>query len=104
MADFLLKRFLKFLLKRSVGRFLQSELDLEQLDVQLGKGSLELRNVLLHCDNINKHLVRALGGLRARSTAARARARSACLLTSTPHVSMPAPCVDTPTSCSQRAA
>ena len=41
MADFLLKRFLKFVLKRSVGQFLQTELDLEQLDVQLGKGTLE---------------------------------------------------------------
>ncbi len=58
-ADWALKRVLKFILKRSVGRFLQNEVDLDQLDVQLGTGTLELRDVLLHCDNINQHLVRA---------------------------------------------
>ena len=56
-GDALVKRFLKFVLKRSLGTYLESELDLEQLDVELGTGRLELRNVLLNCANVNKELV-----------------------------------------------
>lgn len=56
-GDWALKRLLKFLLKRNIGRYLESELDLEQLDVELGTGRLELRNVLLACDAINTDLV-----------------------------------------------
>lgn len=56
-TDWALKRVLKFLLKRSLGRYLRNELDLQQLDVQLGSGTLELRDVLLNCDNINQQLV-----------------------------------------------
>jgi autophagy-related protein 2 len=57
-ADWALRRVLKFVLKRSVGRYLQNDLDLEQLDVQLGTGAIELRNALLNCDSINERLVR----------------------------------------------
>lgn len=58
----ILKRLLKFVLKRSVGRFLHSEPDLEQLDVQLGSGTFELRSVLLNCDAVNAQLVRFVSG------------------------------------------
>ena len=54
-----LRRFLKFVLKRSIGPYLQTELDLSQLDVELSTGKLELHNVLLNCDAINTALVRA---------------------------------------------
>jgi autophagy-related protein 2 len=57
MLDWTLKRVLKFVLKRSLGRYLKTELDLEQLEVQLGTGTLELRNVLLNTDNVNQQLV-----------------------------------------------
>ena len=33
------------------------QVDLEQLDVQLGRGTLELRGVLLNCDYLNEQLV-----------------------------------------------
>lgn len=56
-TDWALKRVLKFVLKRNLGRFLQTDLDLEQLDVQLGTGTLELKSVLLDCAQLNKHLV-----------------------------------------------
>jgi hypothetical protein len=56
-ADWALRRVLKFVLKRSLGRYLQTDLDLEQLDVQLGSGAVELRNALLNCDSINQRLV-----------------------------------------------
>lgn len=62
-ADWALRRVLKFVLKRSVGRYLQTELDLEQLDVQLGSGAVELRSVLLDCDRLNERLVRQVGGV-----------------------------------------
>lgn len=56
-TDWALKRVFKFLLKRHLGRLLRSEVDLEQLDVQLGRGTLELRSVLLNCDSLNEQLV-----------------------------------------------
>lgn len=43
-----LKRFYKFLLKRVLGSFLQYELDLNQLDVQLAKGEVILRDLELN--------------------------------------------------------
>jgi autophagy-related protein 2 len=60
-ADWALRRVLKFALKRAVGRFLRAELDLEQLDVQLGAGAVELRGVLLDCDALTERLVSARG-------------------------------------------
>lgn len=57
-TDWALKRLAKFLLKRSLGRLLKSDVDLELLEVALGSGSLALRNVLLDCDYINEILVR----------------------------------------------
>lgn len=56
-GDWALKKLLKFILKRNIGRYLDSELDLDQLDVELGTGRLELRSVLLACDAINTDLV-----------------------------------------------
>ncbi len=56
-TDWALKRVLKFVLKKSLGRFLHSEPDLEQLDVQLSSGIFELRNVLLNCQAVNEQLV-----------------------------------------------
>lgn len=58
-SDWALKKFLKFALKRSLGRYLQVEPDLDQLDVQLGTGRLELKNLLLNAANVNRDLVRA---------------------------------------------
>ncbi|WIA41023.1 hypothetical protein OEZ86_004661 [Tetradesmus obliquus] len=55
-TDWVLKRVLKTLLKKSIGRFLHSEPDLDQLDVQLATGTFELRNVLLNCDIVNAQL------------------------------------------------
>ena len=41
------KRLLKFLLKRSIGQFLEDELDLRNLDVQLGSGVVRLSDLVL---------------------------------------------------------
>ncbi|GLI63605.1 hypothetical protein VaNZ11_006615 [Volvox africanus] len=64
-TDWLLKRFLKFVLKRNVGKYLSSEIDLEQLDVKLDTGKLELKNLLLNCDAVNKDL--ALDGWHVKA-------------------------------------
>ncbi|KAJ2000958.1 autophagy- protein 2, partial [Coemansia sp. S85] len=46
-SNTLQKRLVKFLLRRTIGQFLKSELDDEHLDVQLSSGQLRLRNVEL---------------------------------------------------------
>lgn len=40
-------------MKRLLGRVLRSELDLEQLEVQLGAGRMQLRDLALNTDYIN---------------------------------------------------
>ncbi len=53
-ASSLPKRVIKFAFKRSLGRLLKGDVDLEQMDVQLSTGRLELRDVLLNVDHINE--------------------------------------------------
>jgi autophagy-related protein 2 len=47
------KRVCKFFMKRLLGRILRSELDLEQLDVQLGSGKIQLKDLALNTDYLN---------------------------------------------------
>lgn len=58
LSDFLLRKAFKFVLKRNLGRYLASELDFNQLDVQLGQGTIELRQLLLDCTELTEQLVR----------------------------------------------
>ncbi len=53
------KRMFKFLLKRHLGRCLKNDLDIEMLDVQIDKGTLDLQQLLLDTDYINEQLVRS---------------------------------------------
>eukprot|EP00192_Tetraselmis_astigmatica_P018980 CAMPEP_0117698070 /NCGR_PEP_ID=MMETSP0804-20121206/29571_1 /TAXON_ID=1074897 /ORGANISM="Tetraselmis astigmatica, Strain CCMP880" /LENGTH=233 /DNA_ID=CAMNT_0005512373 /DNA_START=688 /DNA_END=1386 /DNA_ORIENTATION=+ len=55
-TDWAVKRLLKFVLKRNLGRLLKNEVDLEQLSVQLGSGRVELRQVLLNSEALNEQL------------------------------------------------
>jgi hypothetical protein len=66
--DWILKRLLKFLLKRSLGKYLRTELDLEQLDVKLDSGFVELKNVLLDCEALNADLVSSHCTLGCKNT------------------------------------
>jgi autophagy-related protein 2 len=50
------KRVCKFFMKRLLGRILRSELDLEQLDVQLGSGKIQLKDLALNTDYLNDQL------------------------------------------------
>ncbi|KAJ2422496.1 autophagy- protein 2, partial [Coemansia sp. RSA 2531] len=47
VSNTLQKRLVKFLLRRTIGQFLKTELDDEHLDVQLSSGQLRLKNVEL---------------------------------------------------------
>ncbi|KAJ3293124.1 autophagy- protein 2 [Borealophlyctis nickersoniae] len=47
------KRLVKFLLKRAIGQFLASELDLANLDVELGEGKVVLTDLDLNLDLLN---------------------------------------------------
>lgn len=46
----LYKRLFKFLLKRAIGQFLSSDLDLDNLEVQLGNGVVVLRELELNLE------------------------------------------------------
>ena len=45
-----LQRFYRFVFKKLLGRFLRDDLQLQQLDVQLGSGCIELKDLELNCD------------------------------------------------------
>ncbi|GAQ87036.1 autophagy protein 2 [Klebsormidium nitens] len=55
-SSWAMKRVYKFLLKRLLGKLLVNEIDLEQLEVQLGAGTLELRDLLLDTNYLNAQL------------------------------------------------
>ena len=47
------KRVVKFAMKHLLGRILRNELDLEQLDVQIGSGTIHLKDLALNIDYFN---------------------------------------------------
>lgn len=60
LTDPALKRLYKFVLKRMIGRFLADDnLDLDQLDVHLRSGKIELCDLLLNADVLNAELCEA---------------------------------------------
>lgn len=62
LTDPALKRLYKFVLKRMIGRFLAAdELDLDQLDVHLRSGRMELCDLLLNADVLNAELCEPAG-------------------------------------------
>lgn len=62
LTDPALKRLYKFVLKRMIGRFLADDnLDLDQLDVHLRSGKIELCDLRLNADVLNAELCEAQG-------------------------------------------
>uniref|UniRef100_K3X2P4 Autophagy-related protein 2 n=1 Tax=Globisporangium ultimum (strain ATCC 200006 / CBS 805.95 / DAOM BR144) TaxID=431595 RepID=K3X2P4_GLOUD len=62
LTDPALKRLYKFVLKRMIGRFLADDnLDLDQLDVHLRSGKIELCDLLLNAEVLNAELCEAHG-------------------------------------------
>ena len=58
LQEWVLKRLYRFVLKPVLGKLLDSELDLAQLDVQFLNGTVELRDLLLNKEYISGLLVR----------------------------------------------
>jgi autophagy-related protein 2 len=54
LTDPALRRLYKFVVKRLIGRFLVDELDLSQLDVRLRAGTIELHDLELDVDALNR--------------------------------------------------
>ncbi|XP_057964395.1 autophagy-related protein 2 isoform X2 [Malania oleifera] len=48
------KRVCKFFLKKKLGQFILGDIDLDQLDVQLGAGTIQLSDLALNVDYINQ--------------------------------------------------
>ncbi|KAI9493115.1 hypothetical protein BDB00DRAFT_872630 [Zychaea mexicana] len=48
------KRLYKFLLRKAIGQFLASDLDLENFDIELVNGSVELRDLSLNLERLNE--------------------------------------------------
>ncbi|KAL9275212.1 Autophagy-related protein [Drosera capensis] len=55
-SRFAMRRVLKFVLKKKLGRFLLGDIDLDQLDVQLSEGTVRLKDLALNVDHINDKL------------------------------------------------
>jgi autophagy-related protein 2 len=52
--DTLLKRVCKSLLKKRLGDLILGDLDLDQFDIQLGRGTVQLNDLALNADSINR--------------------------------------------------
>lgn len=52
--DTLLKRVCKSLLKKRLGDLILGDLDLDQFDIQLGHGTLQLNDLALNAEFINR--------------------------------------------------
>lgn len=48
------KRVCKFFLKKKLGQFILGDIDLNQLDVQLSDGSIQLNDLALNVDYLNQ--------------------------------------------------
>ncbi|KAF5727248.1 hypothetical protein HS088_TW22G00937 [Tripterygium wilfordii] len=56
LSRWALRRVCKFLLKKKLGKFIQGDVDLDQLEVQLIEGTIQLNDLALNVDYINKKL------------------------------------------------
>ncbi|KAF8405048.1 hypothetical protein HHK36_009945 [Tetracentron sinense] len=62
-----IKHICKFLLKKKLGQFILGDIDLDQLDVQLGAGTIQLNDLALNVDYLNQK-VRAICFSSGQST------------------------------------
>ncbi len=52
-SEWAVKRLFKFLLKKKLGQFLLGDIDLNQLDIQLSQGIIQLNDLALNVDYLN---------------------------------------------------
>lgn len=55
-----LKRVCKFLLKKKLGDFILGDIDLDQLEVQITRGTIQLSDLAINVDYINQKVFRSL--------------------------------------------
>ncbi|GAB2294813.1 hypothetical protein Dimus_029008 [Dionaea muscipula] len=55
-SRFAVRRVCKFLLKKKLGEFILGDIDLDQLDVQLSSGTIQLKDLALNVDRLNDKL------------------------------------------------
>jgi len=63
LSRWAMKRLCKFVLKKKLGKFILGDIDLDQLDVQLAEGTIQLSDLALNVDCLNekvKHLIQVL--------------------------------------------
>lgn len=51
------KRVCKFFLKKKLGQFLLGDIDIDQLDVQLSEGTIQLNDLALNVDFLNDKVI-----------------------------------------------
>ncbi|CAN6439012.1 unnamed protein product [Victoria cruziana] len=56
LSRWALKHVFRFILKKKLGKIILGDLDLDQLDVQLGAGSIELHDLALNVEYLNQKL------------------------------------------------
>ncbi|KAF2294790.1 hypothetical protein GH714_018105 [Hevea brasiliensis] len=57
------KRLFKFLLKKKLGQFLLGDIDLDQLDIQLHQGTIQLNDLALNVDYLNEKVAASISAL-----------------------------------------
>lgn len=66
-SDWVLKRLVKLFLKKNLSQIIATELDVQQLAVQIDKGSILLQDCLLDVEFLNSKIVRVLVCILCRS-------------------------------------
>lgn len=56
LSRWAIKRICKFVLKKKLGDYILGDIDLDQLDVQLREGKIQLNDLALNVDFVNKKL------------------------------------------------
>lgn len=54
------KRLFKFFLKKKLGQFLLGDIDLDQLDIQLRQGTIQLNDLALNVDYLNEKVTASI--------------------------------------------
>jgi autophagy-related protein 2 len=54
------KRLCKFVLKKKLGQFILGDIDLDQLDVQISEGTIQLSDLALNVDCLNEKVKRLI--------------------------------------------
>jgi autophagy-related protein 2 len=60
LSRLVVKRLCKFVLKKKLGQFILGDIDLDQLDVQISEGTIQLSDLALNVDCLNEKVKRLI--------------------------------------------